>query len=235
MWHPLAAAVAVVVRFGRARIAAWRSAWRVIRRSLVQAVNLPLALIFLFEEWGWRPLAEFVARLCRFRFWARLEAWVQDLPPYGALCVFALPSALLVPLKLAALWLIAKGHAVLAGALFVGAKLGGTALVARIFMLTQPALMRLGWFARLYNVFVPWHEAMLAWIRASWPWRYGRILKERARRAIKQAWARWKPSITAARPEFGRRLREVWTVARQRGQRAAVRLRALYSTNSSRR
>jgi hypothetical protein len=160
---------------------------------------------------------------------------VQDLPPYGALCVFALPAAFLFPLKLVALWLIAKGHTLVAGALFVGAKLAGTALVTRIFLLTQPALMRIGWFARLYDVFVPWHDAMLARIRASWMWRFGRILKERARRAARHAWARWKPSITIAWLAIGARLEEASRVARQRGQRAALWLRTLYSTNSSRR
>ena len=206
-----------------------------IRRALLETVNLALAFIILFEEWGWRPLAEFIARLRRFPFWTRFEAWVQDLPPYGALCVFALPSAFFFPLKFAALWLMAEGHVLLAGALFVGAKLAGTALVARIFLLTQPALMRIAWFARLYNVFVPWQEAMFAHIRASWAWRHGRILKERVRRAVTKAWAHWKPRMTAFWVRLSSRLREAWSRARERAQRVAARFKALYSTNSSRR
>ena len=61
--------------------------------------------------------------------------------------MFALPTLLLLPLKLLALLLIAKGQVILAGLLFVAAKVVATALIARLFMLTQPALMQIGWFA----------------------------------------------------------------------------------------
>ena len=47
--------------------------------------------------------------------------------------------------------LIAKGQIVLAGILFAFAKVVATALVARLFMLTQQALMQIGWFAWGYE------------------------------------------------------------------------------------
>ena len=50
------------------------------------------------------------------------------LPPYAALVVFVLPSTLLLPLKLLAVVLIAKGQIVLAGILFAFAKVVATAL-----------------------------------------------------------------------------------------------------------
>lgn len=34
-----------------------------------------LALILVFEEWGWEPM------------WARMDAFIARLPPYGALVV----------------------------------------------------------------------------------------------------------------------------------------------------
>lgn len=181
----------------------------VLRRVL----EIALALIVLFEEWGWRPLAELLGRLARLRPFAVAEAWIAALPPYGALLVFALPSGLLLPLKLLALWLIAHGKAFAAGALFVGAKLVGTALVARIFLLTRPALLRIGWFKRAYDWFVPWQEAIFAQVRASWTWRHARMLKTAIKHEARQAWARMKPGA----------------------QRLIARLRALYATNSSRR
>lgn len=181
-----------------------RAAWRVARNVLVGLFQLLLALILLFEEWGWRPLAALLARLRRFRIWARIEQGIEGLPPYAALCVFALPSLLFLPLKLAAVYLVAKGQAVLAGALFVAAKVFGTALVARIFMLTRPALMRISWFARAHDIIVPWHDAIFARIRASWPWRYGRIVKERVRRAARNIWTTLKPRLE----EAARRVRD---------------------------
>src|SRR5262245_47450232 len=78
----------------------------VIARTGVTAL---LALVLVFEEWGWQPLAAALARLARFRLWARMETAIAELPPYVALGVLALPSVLILPLKLVALYLIAHG------------------------------------------------------------------------------------------------------------------------------
>ncbi len=78
------------------------------------------------------------------------------------------------------IYLLANGQFFLAGALFVFAKIASTALIARIFLLTKPAFMRIGWFARAHDWLMPWKDAIFAAIRNSWPWRYGRMLKTRA-------------------------------------------------------
>jgi len=141
-----------------------------------------LALIIVFEEWGWRPLAAALALLGRLKPIAWLEAHIQRLPPYGALLVFAMPSILILPLKLLALYLITSGQEVAAAALFIGAKVVGTAIVARLFQLTEVQLLRIPWFAWAYGIVMPWKEALKVWIRESWAWRYGRVVKERLRR-----------------------------------------------------
>lgn len=181
----------------RAGAVAWAAlkAIRAARFVLRRCIEAVLALIILFEEWGWRPLAALLARLGRLAPIARLEAAIASLPPYPALLVFALPGLALLPLKLLALSLIATGHVVSAGLLFVGAKVVGTALVARIFQLTQPKLMQLAWFARLYNIFMPWKEALIARVRQSPVWQAGKAIKERAKTAAKAAWARWQPAL----------------------------------------
>jgi hypothetical protein len=119
---------------------------------------------------------------------AWIERVIARLPPYAALAVFALPTLLLLPVKLAALWLIGQGQGTLGVAVIVAAKVVGTALVARLFQLTQPALMQLGWFARGYTGWTLWKNAWLAHIRASWAWRVGRIVKRR----VLQRLARWR-------------------------------------------
>ena len=121
-----------------------------------------------------------------------MERTIADLPPHAALAVFALPTALFFPLKLLAFYLIAKGQAAVATGVFALAKVLGTALVARIFQLTRPALMRISWFAWGYNLFVPWKDALFARIRETWAWRYGRILKARVKKAAAAAWIRLK-------------------------------------------
>ena len=109
---------------------AWRclaplltATWQVARPVLRGALEFLLALIIVFEEWGWRPLADLVGRLARWRPWAAVESVIIRLPPYAALVVFVLPTTLLLPLKLIALVLIANGQIFLAGLLFVVAGL----------------------------------------------------------------------------------------------------------------
>ena len=155
---------------------------------LRRAFEALLALLILFEEWGWEPLKRAMAWVMRWPPLAWLERHIAALPPYAALAVFALPMLLLLPVKLAALWLIARGQALLGVMVIVVAKVLGTALVARLFHLTQPALMRLGWFARFYARWTAWKEALLTQVRASWAWRVARVVKHR----VAQRLARWR-------------------------------------------
>ncbi len=158
----------------------WQRAASLLGLWLRRALSLPVALLVVFWEWGWEPLQRAFARLARLRVLHWIEARIRALPPWGALIVFLLPSLLLLPVKLLALWLIGKGQALFGLLVIVLAKLVGTALLARIFLLTQPALMRLAWFAALYNRWMPWKDSLLARVRASWAWRVGRVFRRRA-------------------------------------------------------
>lgn len=155
---------------------------RALLRNLLLA---PLALLLVFEQWGWETLARALTALAKLPLWARLERRVQRLPPWGALLLLAVPALALFPVKLLALVLFGSGHALLGVVLLVGAKLFGTAVVARLFQLTQPALMQYGWFARLYPRWKDWKDGLILWIQASKVWRLARIIKARVR-----AW--WK-------------------------------------------
>ncbi len=179
---------------------------RTVLRGLRGILDVFLALILLFEEWGWQPLANLIGRLRRFEIWQRLEVWLQGLPPYGALCAFLLPSCLIFPLKVVAVYLVATGHFVTAALMLVGAKVIGTAILARIFILTQPKLMRIGWFARLYNVVMPWKDALFAYVRATWVWRYARVLKRRVKLVMRGAWETLLPRLSLVRVY----LRDLW-------------------------
>ena len=174
-----------------------RTAWSIARGPIITALNVIAALIVLFEEWGWRPLSDFIARLAKYAPIAAVERWIAGLPPYAALFTIALPTTLLLPLKFVAVWLLANNHFATATLLFLGAKLASTALIARVFILTKPALMRIGWFARVYGWFMPWKDALFAQIRASWVWRYGRMVKTRIKLELGRAWGRLKPSLAA--------------------------------------
>lgn len=200
--------------------------WAVVRPPLVLALQVLAALVLLFEEWGWQPLMALLGRLSRFRPWAVLELWIAGLPPYAALVAFALPTTILLPLKLVSVWLLADGYFITAGAVFLGAKVVSTALIARIFTLTKPALMQIGWFARAYGVFVPWKDHFFGMIRASWPWRYGRMVKNRIRLEAKRAWARWRPAIEDMARSARVEIRRMWSLFRPALRMARSRIAA---------
>lgn len=117
--------------------------WRAVRAVLLAIA----AVVIAIEEWGWRPLTAWAARLAQWPPLRRLEARIRAASPLVALLLFAVPALLLFPLKVAALWLVHGGHAAIGVAIIVLAKLLGTALVGRLFIITEPQLMRFAWFA----------------------------------------------------------------------------------------
>jgi hypothetical protein len=147
--------------------------WRVLR-----GVLLTLAAIVLFiEEWGWRPLTALLARLARWPPLARFEARIASLPPRFALVLFLVPAVLLFPIKLLALWLIHEGRAALGIGVIVAAKLLGTALVGRLFVLTERQLMQFAWFARAMNWWIATKRRLKALVVGSAAWRAARRVR----------------------------------------------------------
>ncbi|HEY2255544.1 MAG TPA: hypothetical protein VGI11_07890, partial [Variovorax sp.] len=72
------------------------------------------------------------------------------------------------------------------------AKVVGTAIVARLFQLVEPALMRIPLFARWYPPWIEWKNALLARAYESAPWRGAMG----AREGLRRVWRRlrqWTP------------------------------------------
>jgi hypothetical protein len=160
-----------------------RTLWRGLRGVLLAFA----AVLLFFEEWGWRPLTAWAARLAQWPPLARLETRLQTLSPRWALATFLLPSLLLLPVKLLALWFIQRGQATLGLAVIVVAKLLGTALVGRLFILTEPQLMQFAWFARALGWWRATKVLVKAAVQASAAWRAVRSL----RRAVGVTLRRW--------------------------------------------
>jgi hypothetical protein len=167
-----------------------------LQRILKGVLFAPLALFLLFEEWGWEPLAAGFAALGRLPVWRQIERLILRLPPWAALLAFGIPVLLLIPVKLLALFLLGKGHLGAGLGLVISAKIAGTALAARLFQLTEPALMRLGWFSRVYPPWKSWKDRMLRQVRISGSWRLGRRIKHRTKEARVRFWN----AVRAARP-----------------------------------
>ncbi len=157
-------------------------------RGLRAVLRVLAALVILFEEWGWEPLHRALSWLGRLPVFSHIEAFIARLGPRAALSVFVLPSLALVPVKLGALWLISNGHPLGGLSVIVAAKLVGTAVVARLFTLTRPALMQMAWFERLYTRWTTWKDALLVQIRASHVWRAARVLRRQVVRQVRSWW-----------------------------------------------
>jgi hypothetical protein len=161
-----------------------RLPWRLLRALLLVLA----ALVLFIEEWGWRPLTAFVARLAKWPPLARFEALVRAAPPRIALLLFLAPAVALFPIKLLALWILSRGHAVLGITVIVVAKLLGTAIVGRLFILTESQLMRFAWFAQALTWWRTTKQRVMDALRRSAAWRGARRLKTRWR-----AWRRrWR-------------------------------------------
>ncbi|MEI6732488.1 MAG: hypothetical protein WCK94_00890 [Comamonadaceae bacterium] len=159
-----------------------------LRRFFQRIFFFLFAALLLFEEWGWEPLAALFARLARLPLWAALERRILSLSPRSAMLVFGLPVLTLLPVKLLALYLFGQGHTALGLVLLLSAKIGGTAIMARLFQLTQPALMQLAWFAWCYPRWKAWKDAVLAEVRKSSAWRSAQSMKQ----SVKLWWKSWQ-------------------------------------------
>ena len=161
---------------------------RHLARAARGALLVLVAAVLFIEEWGWRPLTAWAARLAQWPPLARLEARIRRATPAVALALFLVPAVALLPVKLLALWAIHQGHAVSGVLVIAAAKLLGTAFVGRLFVLTEPQLTQFAWFAAALGWWRRTKQGVQAALSAWAPWRRVRALRRRWRRA----WRRWR-------------------------------------------
>ncbi|HET8871664.1 MAG TPA: hypothetical protein VFM48_14545, partial [Aquabacterium sp.] len=85
-----------------------RLSWPV--RLVKTVVIWLIALVLIFEEWGWEPLARVLARIGQWPGFRWIENIIRGLPPYAALGLFLVPVLLLLPIKILALYWLGHGH-----------------------------------------------------------------------------------------------------------------------------
>ncbi|HEU0123116.1 MAG TPA: hypothetical protein VFQ91_21480 [Bryobacteraceae bacterium] len=162
-----------------------------MRRFLKRIFTYPLLLTagaaILVEEALWR-LSAIIALLGRLPVFRNLENWLRGLPPFGALAMFGLPALALAPVKLLALYWLAGGHPALGIGTILTAKVAGTALVARLFQLTQPQLLSIAWFRWLYDHVMRLRAAAYALWAESAVGRWWRRERARQKGWIRRRW-----------------------------------------------
>jgi len=189
---------------------------RTFRRRLFAPLVYLAALFLIFEEWLWDIGARLMARLAAFPPLRALEQLLMRLGPVAAMAVFLLPALMLFPVKLLALFAIARGHAFMGLSVFVLAKVAGAAAVARLYALTRPALLSLPWFARLHAWFVDLKERWIARLKATAAWRECRALVDGVRGALHRWRAGWRRGRHSAIPlRILRRFSAFWRMRRR--------------------
>jgi len=135
-----------------------------MRRILTRHVLFGASFVLLVEEWLWTWTTRALARLSRFAAIARLERWMGAQSPRVALVLLATPLLAIVPFKVLAIALMYGGQAVPGVALLVADKLVVTALFARVWQLTEPAVTRIDVVRRLRDEFLRLRSALHTWL-----------------------------------------------------------------------
>lgn len=120
-----------------------------------------------------------------------LERLMARLPPYPAMVLFALPIALLFPIKLLALWVIARGHVITGAVVILLAKTLSTTLEAWLYRVLRPSLAQLHWFVRFEAWLFGWRDRLYAYVRSLPAWQRFRRAMTRAKTWLRgRSWLR---------------------------------------------
>ncbi len=179
-------------------------------RRILRAPLLLLAFLWVVLEetiWHWAGLLG--AQIARLPIFAGLERLVLRLDPRLVLMLFLVPLLGLIPLKLAAVWLIGGGHPLKGVALLLSAKFVGTALSAHLYSVAEPKLMQIAIFARGRNIVVAVLARAHAYLDASPAWQAALRSVRRAKVAVRALAARGRALVFGDGPGLVARVRTV--------------------------
>jgi hypothetical protein len=177
-----------------------------LKRLITAPLYAVAAVVVLLEDWLWDDLQRLAQYLGRLPVFHQLEAFVVRLPPTGALAIFLVPTVLLFPVKLAALWFMSGGHVALGVLTMVAAKIAGTALVARIFKLTKPKLLQFLWFEKIYQRITLFKMRIYERVKSTAVYQG----LHRFRLALRESWLQFKARRKSWLRRRWRALRKIW-------------------------
>ena len=148
-------------------------------RGLTAILLWIAAAVLLFEEWFWARSTHAIARFAVITHLTAVGDWIRRRPPIQALALFIVPVLAIYPFKVLALMALARGDVALGSAAFVGAKLVATAVFARLYELTEPAIIRFKWIRIGRDAFLRARAFIHAWLEAQAPYRHARAMIRR--------------------------------------------------------
>src|ERR1700755_395928 len=152
-----------------------------LKRALEIAVVPFAAAVVFVEQVLIRYLNMMMVAVARWPPVARMAAWLVTLPPWAAVLTFAMPSLIILPVKISALWFAAHHRFALATAAVVLGKIMATAILARLYRILRPTMMTLRWFAWADTKFFAWRDWAYAFVKSLPAWQEAKALLQRVR------------------------------------------------------
>ncbi len=175
-----------------------------IRRGLASSLLFIAAVVLLFEEWFWEKTTAVAMRLGRLPLVSAVESWIRRRERWAALALFVAPIIVIYPFKAMALYVMAHGYIAGGVAAFILAKLAATALFARLYQLTESAIIKFGWVRQSRAAFLRGRAFIHAWLNAQPPYQRARVLVKRSTQRIKH---RYRVAYRLQRQRRGAMLR----------------------------
>lgn len=175
-----------------------------VRHILTPPLMVAAAVLVLFEEMAWDTLRRAAGWLARRPPLCWVDPWIAGLGPWGTLALFLIPMAGLVPVKLAAVWLMGSGHPLAGLGVLVAAKVTGTATAAHLYAIGQDKLLTIRWFAWTHGKALALHTLVHDWLnrRPAWVWAVGTVRRVMQRiRTLRGGWLsrRWRAARRSVR------------------------------------
>jgi hypothetical protein len=155
------------------------------RRSLASCLLFVAAVVLLFEEWLWEKSTAVAARLGRLPLLSAIESWIRGRERWSALALFVAPVVVIYPFKALALYAMARGYVTGGVMAFILAKLAATAVFARLYQLTEHAIIQFHWVRRTRAAFLRGRAFVHAWLNAQPAYRRARVLIRGSSQRIK--------------------------------------------------
>ena len=135
------------------------------KRFLTPPLIVIASLLMWIEESLWIGLKRLTSWVALIPWIRHLEMAILRLPASLTIVVFLLPATLLFPLKILAVYWATRGYWLASLGLLIGAKILGTAVVARMYVVCQPKLMTIRWFRSLHDWVIATRNALYAAMR----------------------------------------------------------------------
>jgi hypothetical protein len=157
-----------------------------LRHAALSALLFVAAAVLLLEEWLWDKGNKIAARLGRLPLLSDIESWIKRRKRRPALALFMAPVAVVYPIKGVAIYAMAQGYMSGGIAAFVLAKVLATAMFARLYKLTEPAIIQFRNVRRARNAFLKGRAFIHAWLDARPAYVRARLLIRRKTQRIKR-------------------------------------------------